>query len=105
MVGYDVQDPLTGESLGHKLPANYTQFLDSRALRGARIGVLRSMSDVPFADPEVLDVYENAIDDLSRQGACLSGWYRDLACPICCRVESKTQGPQIGCSVHTPHII
>lgn len=71
MVGYDARDPLTNESQYFKLPANYTQFLDRTALRGARIGVIRSISDVPFADPEVLAVFEKAIEDLAKQGA----WY------------------------------
>ena len=58
MVGPDVRDPLTGTIPPGQLPANYTQFLDGAALRGARIGVVRSISDVPFADPEVLEIFE-----------------------------------------------
>lgn len=58
MVGPDARDPLTGTMSVEQLPTNYTQFLDGTALRGAQIGVVRSISDVPFADPEVLEIYE-----------------------------------------------
>ena len=47
--GYDPADPVTEASQG-RLPDNYTQFLDSAGLVGARIGVLRSFFEVPYAE-------------------------------------------------------
>ena len=44
IAGYDPADSLTANSRG-KIPANYRQFLKKDGLRGARIGVLRTLSD------------------------------------------------------------
>ena len=71
MVGPDARDPLTvGLAAGPPPPANYTQFLDGGALQGARIGVLRSVSDVPFADPEVSEIYERCENPSTLEHRC-----------------------------------
>ena len=69
MVGYDAADNQTQLALNQTLPGNYTQFLNAGGLRGARLGVVRSISDVPFADPEVVTLYQGAITELEEQGA------------------------------------
>ncbi|WP_017733096.1 amidase family protein [Nafulsella turpanensis] len=67
IAGYDPADPLTKYSQG-KVPENYTRFLDKDALKGARIGVLRTLSeDNPH--PKVKALFEQAIADLRSLGA------------------------------------
>ncbi len=67
IAGYDPLDPLTKYSDG-KIPENYTQFLQKDGLNGARIGVLRELSE---NDPnlEVQALFEQAIVDLQSLGA------------------------------------
>ena len=67
LAGYDPADSLTLHSQG-KIPLNYTQFLDRDGLKGARIGVLRTLSD-KNPDPQVKILFEKAIADLKSQGA------------------------------------
>ncbi len=67
IAGYDPADPLTKHSKG-KVPDNYTQFLDKNALKGARIGVLRTLSE-DNPDPQVKALFEQAIADLRSMGA------------------------------------
>ena len=67
IAGYDPTDPLTGHSQG-KIPDNYRQFLDRNGLKGARIGVLRTLSE-DNPDPQVMALFEQAIADLRRLGA------------------------------------
>lgn len=69
IAGYDPADPLTRYSEG-KVPASYTQFLDTAGLRGARIGVLRHLSEAQ-PHPEVHALFEQALRDLERLGATL----------------------------------
>jgi Asp-tRNA(Asn)/Glu-tRNA(Gln) amidotransferase A subunit family amidase len=70
LAGYDPADPITRYSAG-KIPANYTQFLDKNGLKGARIGVLRALSDKADADPQVHALFEQAILDLKKAGAVI----------------------------------
>lgn len=68
LTGYDPADPLT-ELSRNRPQEDYTRYLDAGALAGARIGVLRALTDVPDADPEVLARFEAALADLRRAGA------------------------------------
>ncbi|ARS35634.1 amidase family protein [Pontibacter actiniarum] len=69
IAGYDPADPLTRHSQG-KMPLNYQQYLDRNGLKGARIGVLRTLSeDTP--DPQVKALFEQAIADLKALGAVI----------------------------------
>lgn len=68
VAGYDPQDPITQNSDGH-IPKTYKAFLDSRGLRGARIGVFRAYLDAPTGDPQIKELTEKAIADLKAQGA------------------------------------
>lgn len=67
--GYDPADPLTSHSKG-KVPTSYTQFLKKDALKGARIGVLRTLSE-RNPDPQVKALFEQAIADMKRMGAVI----------------------------------
>lgn len=73
LAGYDVNDPITAEAVG-RMPTTYTQSLDSAALRGARIGVIRQPLD-PKTDAtseeflQVRAVIDRALADLRRLGA------------------------------------
>ena len=69
MAGYDPADPVTKYSRG-KIPAHYTQYLDSNGLKGARIGVLRNLSEKD-PDPQVKALFEQAIEDLRKAGAVI----------------------------------
>jgi len=69
VVGYDSEDTLTKQSIG-KIPDNYTQFLDSTALKSARIGVLRILSE-KNVDPEIKKLFEQAIADMRNKGAII----------------------------------
>ena len=67
MAGIDVQDPITTNS-ENKTPENYTQYLKKDGLKGARIGVLRELSEYE-TDPEIRVLFEKAISDLDSMGA------------------------------------
>jgi Asp-tRNA(Asn)/Glu-tRNA(Gln) amidotransferase A subunit family amidase len=68
IAGYDSADSITKKCLG-KVPENYSQFLDKNGLKGARIGVFRTLIDSPTIDPQVKALTEKAIDDMKSLGA------------------------------------
>jgi len=65
--GFDPEDPITRHSK-EKIPENYSQFLRKDGLEGARIGVLRILSEAD-PDPEVHALFEKAVEDLATLGA------------------------------------
>ena len=65
--GYDPNDPITKHSQGH-VPKNYTQFLRRDGLKGARIGVLRQVSD-RNVHPEIKQLFDQAIANMTNAGA------------------------------------
>lgn len=67
MVGVDSEDPITQYSVG-KTPDGYQQYLVKNGLEGARIGVLRELSE-DRVDPEIKTLFEKAISDLDSLGA------------------------------------
>jgi len=68
VAGYDPADPFTEDGRGKK-EADYTTFLDSNGLRGARIGVLRALVDTEDADSSVTALFEQALADMQQMGA------------------------------------
>jgi Asp-tRNA(Asn)/Glu-tRNA(Gln) amidotransferase A subunit family amidase len=68
VAGYDPADPYT-EAGRDQLEDDYTRFLDTDALRGKRIGVLRALVDTEDADAAVTAVFEQALVDLELAGA------------------------------------
>lgn len=70
IVGEDPDDPVT--ALGRGRPReDYSAALRADGLRGARIGVLLQAYNTSTADPEVLQVFRAALDDLRRAGAVI----------------------------------
>lgn len=65
--GYDPNDPITKNSAG-KIPKNYAQFLRKDGLKGARIGVLRQLSDKNI-HPEIKQLFDKALADMTGAGA------------------------------------
>ncbi|MDH4255467.1 MAG: amidase family protein [Gammaproteobacteria bacterium] len=68
IAGYDPADPVT-EAARDRARDSYVSHLDPNGLRGARIGVLRQLSNRKGADPEVLQRFSRALDDLRAAGA------------------------------------
>ncbi len=68
ITGEDPDDPATAASHGRTIPA-YRDSLQRDGLKGATIGVLHEAYDRPNADPEVLRVFNTAVEDLRRAGA------------------------------------
>jgi amidase len=68
VVGEDSNDPATAVSRGRAIP-RYAEALDRAALRGKRIGVLRQAYERDTTDPEIVQVFTTAVEDLRRAGA------------------------------------
>ncbi|MEX0886835.1 MAG: amidase family protein [Phycisphaeraceae bacterium] len=68
IAGFDPDDPMTEHAAGH-IPPSYVDGLDANTLAGARIGVLRVLSDAETADPEIRELFEQALADLEAAGA------------------------------------
>ncbi|MDE0357647.1 MAG: amidase [Gammaproteobacteria bacterium] len=66
-VGVDPRDEATSHSEGN-FHTDYTQFLDSAGLQGARIGVARSFTGF---DPRVMALFEDAIQAMRDAGAVI----------------------------------
>ena len=70
MAGYDPEDPVTALGIG-KIPATYTASLDRNGLKGARLGVLRTLFGAGPDHQEVNRVMANALEALKAHGAIL----------------------------------
>ena len=73
MAGYDPQDPVTAYGVG-RIPASYSTGLDTDALKGARLGILREpmgyQSEPQSEDFRKVDeVFDQAVTDLGNAGA------------------------------------
>jgi len=68
LAGTDPADPYTEEADVHAA-VDYTEFLDADGLQGARIGVVRQISDQESGDPRVLERFEAALGELRAGGA------------------------------------
>lgn len=69
IAGTDLKDPITSFSEG-KIPTNYTQYLKKDGLKGARIGVFRTLSEVN-ADPEITKLFNQSLKDMAAIGAAI----------------------------------
>jgi amidase len=67
MTGLDKRDPATRSSVKRGL-AGYTPFLDANGLKGARIGVARTLFG---SDKRVAKIMESSLDAMKRAGAIL----------------------------------
>jgi amidase len=78
IVGEDPEDPATAAARGRK-PENYRAALVRDGLGGARIGVLRQAyerapqgsAERDTTDPEIVQVFMSAVEDLRRGGATI----------------------------------
>lgn len=70
VVGADPNDPVTAAAASH-LPQNYAAALVKDGLKGARIGVLRFAYERDTTDPEIVQVFMRAVDDLKNAGATI----------------------------------
>ena len=68
IAGADPADPVTAAAT-RNIPASYVSSLQPDRLRGARIGILRQAYESGTTDPEVVTLFERALDDMRRQGA------------------------------------
>jgi amidase len=80
IAGEDPDDPVTtGDPIFAKFrPANrpaavpvYASSLVKDGLKGARIGVLRQAYERDTTDPEIVEVFKRALDDMQRAGAVI----------------------------------
>jgi len=67
-VGSDAQDAVTARSNGH-IPRSYRDALQTGGLKGARIGVLRSLFGSVPEDNEAGDIVRKALDGMKERGA------------------------------------
>ncbi len=67
-VGADASDAITIDSAGH-IPKSYRESLTADGLKGARIGVLRSLWGNAPEDEEVATVLRRALESMKAQGA------------------------------------
>ena len=70
IVGEDPDDPITAAARGRPRE-NYAAALVRDGLRGARIGVLRQAYERESTDPEIVQVFMAAVEDLGRSGAAM----------------------------------
>ncbi len=70
IAGYDPADPVTAASEARRAE-RYADFLLEDGLQGARIGVVRQISNTETADPEILQRFEEALEAMRRGGAVI----------------------------------
>ena len=70
VVGSDPADAVTAAAAAH-LPQNYAAALVRDGLKGTRIGVLRFAYERDSTDPEIVQVFMRAVDDLRAAGATI----------------------------------
>ena len=68
IVGEDPNDAATAAARGRAIPV-YADALKRDALRGLRVGVLRQAYERDTTDPEIVQVFMTALEDLTRAGA------------------------------------
>ncbi|MBP7776262.1 MAG: amidase [Acidobacteria bacterium] len=70
VVGEDPNDAVTMAARGRTIPT-YADALTRDALRGMRIGVLRQAYERDTTDPEIVQIFSRAVDDLKLAGAVI----------------------------------
>ena len=68
IVGEDANDTATATARGRAIPV-YADALKRDALKGMRIGILRQAYERDSTDPEIVQVFMKAVDDLKLAGA------------------------------------
>lgn len=70
IAGHDPADPVTASARDHRV-ARYSDYLDAEALSGARIGVVRQISNTETADSEILQRFDEALEVFRQRGATI----------------------------------
>jgi Asp-tRNA(Asn)/Glu-tRNA(Gln) amidotransferase A subunit family amidase len=70
VVGEDPNDPATAAARGRQIPT-YADALKRDALNGMRIGILRQAYERDTTDPEIVQVFQRAVEDLRFAGATI----------------------------------
>ncbi len=70
IAGHDPADPVTASARDHRV-ARYSDYLDGEALSGARIGVVRQISNTETADSEILQRFDEALEVFRQRGATI----------------------------------
>ncbi|UCC73856.1 MAG: amidase [Gemmatimonadota bacterium] len=70
IAGPDPADPVT-EAAAEQKAERYADYLNADGLNGARIGVVRQISDTDTADPEILERFEEALQVMRQRGAAI----------------------------------
>jgi amidase len=70
IAGTDPADPITEYAEGH-IPDSYLSLLKTDALQGIHVGVFRFYTNLPYADKEIKNLFEQALIDMEAQGAVL----------------------------------
>ncbi len=68
IVGEDPRDAVTAAVKGRSIP-DYSKSLDRNGLRGAVIGVLHEAYERSSTDPEIVRIFQGALEELRRLGA------------------------------------
>lgn len=71
IAGWDAEDLVTFSGIGHFPGPDMAEQLGTPTLAGKRIGVLREMFTTGPLDPEVLEIFEQAVVDLRSGGALI----------------------------------
>ncbi len=70
IAGHDPADPVTEASQENRAH-HYADYLRTDGLDGARIGVVRQLSNTDTADPEILERFDEALDAMRENGAVI----------------------------------
>jgi Asp-tRNA(Asn)/Glu-tRNA(Gln) amidotransferase A subunit family amidase len=70
IAGPDPRDPATASAALHPIP-DYLKSLDPNGLKGVRIGVLREAYVRESTDPEIVRIFQAALDTMRRAGAVI----------------------------------
>ncbi|WP_455210371.1 amidase family protein [Kaarinaea lacus] len=68
IAGPDPADPASEVAKAY-IPTSYLDYLDPNGLKGAKIGVLRALSNTDTTDFEIAELFDKAIEDIKRLGA------------------------------------
>jgi Asp-tRNA(Asn)/Glu-tRNA(Gln) amidotransferase A subunit family amidase len=68
IAGPDPADPASEAATKH-IPKNYADYLNPQGLKGAKIGILRAVSNTDTTDFEIAELFSKAIADMKRLGA------------------------------------
>ena len=68
--GYDPEDPITKRSIG-RIPKSYLNHLNQNGVKRRRIGVFRYYTEQPTTDPQIIALFNKAIEDLEKEGASI----------------------------------